>query len=36
MMMILLKVGRIQDKATHDTLVDIAGYAAIGSTLHPE
>ncbi len=36
MLMILLKIGRIQDKATQDTLVDIAGYAAIGSTLHPE
>lgn len=35
-MMILLKVGRIQDKATRDTLVDIAGYAALATDLYPE
>ena len=35
LMMILLKVARVPEgkEATHDTMVDIAGYAAIGSTL---
>ena len=35
LMMILLKVARVPEgkKASHDTMVDIAGYAAIGSTL---
>lgn len=32
-MMILLKVSRVNNGATDDTLVDIAGYAAIASTL---
>ena len=36
LMMILLKVARVPEKkkASRDTMVDIAGYAAIGSTLH--
>lgn len=35
LMMILLKVARVPEgkKATRDTMVDIAGYASIGSTL---
>ena len=35
LMMVLLKVARVPDgkKASRDTMVDIAGYAAIGSTL---
>lgn len=36
LMMVLLKVARVPDgkKASRDTMVDIAGYAAIGSTLN--
>lgn len=36
LMMVMLKVARVPDgnKASRDTMVDIAGYAAIGSTLH--
>jgi hypothetical protein len=36
LMMVLLKVARVPEgkKATRDTMVDIAGYAAIGSTLN--
>jgi hypothetical protein len=36
MMMVLLKVARVPKgkEASRDTLVDIAGYAAIGSTLN--
>ena len=36
LMMILLKVARVPEgkKASRDTMVDIAGYAAIGSTMH--
>ena len=36
LMMVLLKVARVPKgkKASRDTMVDIAGYAAIGSTLH--
>lgn len=33
MMMILLKIARVQGVATYDTLVDIAGYAAIADHL---
>lgn len=35
LMMVMLKVARVPDgkKASRDTMVDIAGYAAIGSTL---
>ena len=33
MMMILLKVARVQTTATEDTLVDICGYAALASEL---
>lgn len=33
MMMILLKVARVQTIATEDTLVDICGYAALASVL---
>jgi len=35
LMMVMLKVARIPEgkKASRDTMVDIAGYAAIGSTL---
>ena len=33
MMMILLKVARVQTFATEDTLIDICGYAALASTL---
>ena len=36
LMMVMLKVARVPEgqKASRDTMVDIAGYAAIGSTLH--
>jgi hypothetical protein len=32
-MMVLLKVGRINEEATEDTLVDICGYAALAAIL---
>jgi hypothetical protein len=36
MMMILLKVARTNDMPTHDSLVDIAGYAALAQRLLDE